>query len=268
MAGRSGTNAVGVVTTGALTAEALGTFMFTFAGTATVLAVHKLRGVPTGFAAVGDIAISIAFAFGLVAAVYVVASVSGAHVNPAVTVGAGRSPQISVVDSARLPRRAIHGAILAGLMNWFVFGGQLRESLILGSTRPGPGIPWYTALVLEFVVTLVLMVVIMAMAVYQRKPGGGTQSGLAIGLWVGAAIFLALPLSGGSLHPARTLGPDIAALQFPFWWIYVVGPVCGAVVGAALWTAVLSKGHKEVIEAGGPLQPVLARSVNPGHDGR
>jgi MIP family channel proteins len=268
MAGRSGTNAVGVVTAGALTAEALGTFMFTFAGTATVLAVHKLRGVPPGFAAVGDIAISIAFAFGLVAAVYVVASVSGAHVNPAVTVAlaAVRKFPWSMVPGYLVAQ--FTGAILAGLMNWFVFGGQLRESLILGSTRPGPGIPWYTALVLEFVVTLVLMVVIMATAVYQRKPGGGTQSGLAIGLWVGAAIFLALPISGGSLNPARTLGPDIAALQFPFWWIYVVGPVCGAVVGAALWTAVLSKGHREVIEAGGPLQPVLARSANPGHGGR
>lgn len=102
------------------------------------------------------------------------------------------------------------------------------------------------------------MLVIMATAVYERKPGGATQSGLAIGLWVGAAIFLALPITGGSLNPARTLGPDIAAGQFPFWWIYVVGPVLGAVAGAALWTYVLGKGDKDVVTAGG----------HPGRDGQ
>ena len=86
MAGRPGSNTKAGIA-GAFAAEAVGTFMFVFAGTATLLAVHKLNAVPTGFTAVDDIAISVAFAFGLVAAVYVVASVSGAHLNPAVTVG-------------------------------------------------------------------------------------------------------------------------------------------------------------------------------------
>jgi glycerol uptake facilitator protein len=242
----------GTATTGALAAEAVGTFMFTFSGTATVLAVHNLRGAASGFTGIGDIAISIAFAFGVVAAVYVVASVSGAHINPAVTVAlaAVRKFPWSMVGPYIVAQFV--GAILAALMNWFMFGGALRESLVLGSTHPGPGIPWYTALVTEFVITLVLMVVVMATAVYERAPGGASQSGLAIGLWVGAAIFLALPVSGGSLNPARTLGPDIVALQFPLWWIYIVGPVAGAIAGAALWVYVLGQGRKEVVESGGP----------------
>jgi glycerol uptake facilitator len=87
MAGQSGHNTAVAAGAGALAAEALGTFMLTFSGTATVLAVHKLSaGSPTVFTAADDIAISIAFAFGIIAAVYVVASVSGAHINPAVTV--------------------------------------------------------------------------------------------------------------------------------------------------------------------------------------
>ena len=86
MAGRPGSNTAQAGIAGALAAEALGTFMFIFAGTATLLAVHELNAVPTGFTAMDDIAISVAFAFGLVAAVYVVASVTGAHLNPAVTV--------------------------------------------------------------------------------------------------------------------------------------------------------------------------------------
>jgi glycerol uptake facilitator-like aquaporin len=134
------------------------------------------------------------------------------------------------------------GAILAGLMNWFMFGGQLRETLILGATAPGPDIPWYTALISEFVLTLVLMVVIMATAVYQRKPGG-------------------------QVNPVWLSGPDIVAWQFPFWWVYIVGPVIGAVVGAALWTYVLAKGDKDVVEAAGPLQPVPAQRARSGSDG-
>lgn len=258
MAGRAGGDTVGVATAGALAAEVVGTFMFVFAGTATVLAVHKLSTAPTGFTAVDDIAISVAFAFGLVAAVYVVASASGAHVNPAVTVAlaAVRKFPWSMVPGYVIAQMI--GGILAGLLNWFIFGDQLRKSLILGATTPGTDIPWYTALVTEFVITLVLMLVIMATAVYQRAPGGATQSGVAIGLWVGAAIFLALPITGGSLNPARTLGPDIAAGQFPYWWIYVIGPVLGAVAGAALWTYLLGKGDKDLVAASG----------QPGHDGR
>lgn len=238
-------------TVGALAGEALGTFMFTFSGTATVLAVHKLNPSVSGFTPVMDIAISLAFAFGVVAAVYVVASTSGAHINPAVTVAlaAVRKFPWSMVPGYVLAQ--LTGGILAGLMNWLMFHPITRDGLVLGSTSPGTGVPWYTALITEFVITLVLMVVVMATAVYEQAPGGATTAGVAIGLWVGAAIFLALPISGGSLNPARTLGPDIVALQFPYWWVYVIGPVSGAVAGAALWVYVLGKGRKEVAEAGG-----------------
>ena len=113
--------------------------------------------------------------------------------------------------------------------------------------------------VTEFVITLVLMVVIMATAVYQRAPGGATPAGLAIGLWVGAAIFLALPISGGSLNPARTLGPDIIAGEFPYWWVYIVGPVAGAVAGAGLCEFALAKGRKEAVESLGESEPAEHR---------
>ncbi len=255
MAEPSGRDAAVVAIAGALTAEALGTFMLTFSGTATLLAVQKLRGgAPTGFTAADVVAICVAFAFGIVAAVYVVGSVSGAHINPAVTVAlaAVRKFPWSMVPGYVIAQFA--GAVLAGLMNWFMFGDRLRETFILGATRPGTNVPWITALVTEFVLTLVLMVVIMATAVYQRPPGGPTQSGLAIGLWIAAGVFVAFPISGGALNPARALGPDIAALQFSFWWLYLIGPICGAVTGAALWSGVLERGSKETVEAGIPQQ--------------
>ena len=156
------------------------------------------------------------------------------------------------------------GGLLAALTNWVIFP-HLREPLILGSTQPGPGIVWWRACFTEFVITLILMVVVMATAVYKRPPGGAVESGVAIGLWVGAAIFLALPISGGSLNPARTLGPDIVAAKFPYWWIYVVGPVAGAMAGAALWELVLSKGSKQaVLPTAGP----AAQKRSPAAPGR
>ena len=80
-----------------------------------------------------------------------------------------------------------------------------------------------------------LLIVVMSTAVYQRAPGGAMPAGLAIGLWIGAAVFLAFPISGGSLNPARTLGPDIVSASFPSWWIYLVGPLAGAAFGGWIW---------------------------------
>jgi MIP family channel proteins len=228
---------------GTLAAEAAGTFMLTFADTATVLAVHQLQKGSTGATALDDLTIGAAFAFGLVAAVYAVAGLSGAHLNPAITAGlaaAGRFPWRMVPGYVAAQ---MTGALLAGLANWVIFP-HLREPLILGSTHPGPGIAWWTAGFTEFVITLILMVVVMATAVHERAPGGAAQAGVAIGLWAGAAVFLALPVSGGSLNPARTLGPDIVAMEFPYWWIYVAGPVLGGMAGAALWELVLNQGRQ------------------------
>ena len=228
---------------GTLAAEAAGTFMLTFAGTATVLAVHQLQTGSTGTTTLDDLTIGAAFAFGLIAAVYAVAGLSGAHLNPAITTGlaaVGRFPWRMVPGYVAAQ---MTGALLAGLANWVIFP-HLREPLILGSTHPGPGIAWWTAGFTEIVITLILMVVIMATAVHERAPGGAAQAGVAIGLWVGAAVFLALPVSGGSLNPARTLGPDIVAMQFPYWWIYVAGPLLGSIAGAALWELVLNQGRQ------------------------
>lgn len=236
---------------GACVSELLGTFVFVFSGTATVLAVYNLSHTTTGFTAVGDIAIALAFAVGVLAAVYMTAAASGAHLNPAVTIALAVTGEFPWRETPPYLLFQFLGAILAALMDRFMFGGTLRRSLILGSTHPRNGVPWWRATLTKFVITAILMVVIMATAVYKRAPGRGATSGLAIGLWVGAAIFLALPVSGGSLHPARTLGPDIVAVQFPSWWAYFLGPIVGAAFGAALWKFVLAKGRQEAVAATG-----------------
>lgn len=233
----------------AFSAEVVGTFMLTFAGTGAVLASGALHA-GQNISVVDDVIIGLGFAFGIIAAIYTVAGISGAHINPAVTIGlaaVGRFPWrlVPVYWVAQFA-----GALLAALVNWMMFGSAGRAAG-LGGTKHGIGVSAWTALLTEIVITLILMIVVMATAVFERAPGHGLAPGLAISFWVGAAVFLAIPVSGASLNPARTLGPDIVAGTFPSWWIYVVGPIVGAVLGAALWQFLLSRGDKGVVEAVG-----------------
>lgn len=233
----------------AFAAELVGTFILTYSGTAAILATSSL-GHDTTFSVADDALVGLAFALGIVAAVYTVAKISGAHINPAVTIA------LAVVG--KFPWRLVPvylaaqfiGGILAGLMNWLMFGSSAR-AMLLGGTKPGTGVSWWAALVTEIVITLILLVVVMATAVFERAPGAGLAAGLAIGFWVGAAVFLALPVSGASLNPARTLGPDIVAGSFPSWWVYLAGPIIGGILGAVLWRFVISRGHEGVVEAMG-----------------
>ena len=146
----------GTAINAALAAEVVGTFMLTFAGTAAVLATATLHP-GKAFSVVDDLLIGMGFALGILAAVYSVARISGAHINPAVTIGlaaVGKFPwrQVPGYVGAQFV-----GGILAGLMNWMMFGSQAK-SLALGGTAPGDGVSWWVALVTEVVITLILQV--------------------------------------------------------------------------------------------------------------
>jgi MIP family channel proteins len=218
----------------ALAAETFGTFVLVLSGTATLLATARIAHsttptVPT------QIAVSVAFGFGILAAVYTVATISGAHINPAVTFGLATAREFPWRLVPAYWGAQLFGGILAALVNWGIFGDKLRSLLHLGTTSPGPGVSLIAALFAEFVLTAVLLIVVLSTAVYERAPGGAMPAGMAIGLWIGTAVFLAFPISGGSLNPARTLGPDIISAAFPSWWIYVIGPLAGGAFGGWVW---------------------------------
>jgi MIP family channel proteins len=203
-----------------------------------------------------QIAVSVAFGFGILAAVSTVATVSGAHINPAVTFGLAAAREFPWRLVPAYCGAQLLGGIAAALVNWAMFGDKLGSALDLGTTRPGPGVSLIAALLAEFVLTAVLLIVVMSTAVYQRAPGGAMPAGLAIGLWIGTAVFLAFPISGGSLNPARTFGPDIVSWAFPAAWIYLVGPLAGAAFGGWIWQY-LKRGR----------QPGDAEAGQPGQDG-
>jgi MIP family channel proteins len=218
----------------ALAAEVFGTFVLTLSGTATLLAAAQISHSTIPTVAI-QIAVSVAFGFGILAAVYTVATISGAHINPAVTFGLAAAREFPWRLVPAYCGAQLLGGILAALVNWGIFGDKLASALDLGTTHPGPGVSLIAALFAEFVLTAVLLIVVLSTAVYQRAPGGAMPAGLAIGLWIGAAVFLAFPVSGGSLNPARTLGPDIVSAAFPSWWIYLIGPLAGGAFGGWIW---------------------------------
>lgn len=230
---------------GAAAAEVVGTFLFVFFGTATVVELGLIASQqqipPAGLVFFGDAAIGLAFGFGILIAVYAFGHVSGAHVNPAVTIGLAAARKFPMGAVPVYIVAQLVGAILAALAVYVIFADTAADQpLILGATQPGEGIGDGIALIAEFIITFILVVVIMATATDDRASPPAV--GLAVGLTVAAAVFATLAVSGGSLNPARTLGPMIVAWDFPAWWVYIVGPVAGGVVGALAYDLVMRRG--------------------------
>ncbi|HEY8452975.1 MAG: MIP/aquaporin family protein [Micromonosporaceae bacterium] len=221
---------------GALLAEVIGTYILTFFGAGTVTAVVLFA--PESSANV--ISISVAFGLAVLVAVYAFGHVSGAHINPTVT--------IALAAVRRFPWRAVPayllaqfvGAILAALTIWALFGEQGRDApVLLGATSPGlrGAGPAFLA---EVVLGFLLVVVVLATATDRRA--NPAVAGLAIGFVIGAGIFVTLTVSGGSFNAARSLGPMIVAWQFPSWWVYLIAPAAGGVLGALCYDLAVRPG--------------------------
>jgi MIP family channel proteins len=220
----------------------IGTYLLVLGGTGTVLAL--LRANPD--APLDALTVGLAFGLAVVVAIYAFGHVSGAHINPAVTIALAlvRRFPVSVVPIYVVAQLA--GAILASLTAWALFGDAGRDApALLGATAPGRGIADGTALLAEAVITFLLLVVIMATATDPRAQAPAV--GLGIGLTVAVTILVALPISGGSLNPARSLGPMIVAGEFPAWLVYIAGPIGGGALGALTYDLILRYGRPPTV---------------------
>jgi MIP family channel proteins len=222
----------------ALLGEVVGTFLLIFVGCGAVVAFTERAGS-------GEpdlLAIAVAWGFAVLAIVYAFGHVSGAHVNPAVTIG--------LAVARKFPWNAVPvyivaqfiGALLGSLAVWAVFGTSAREApVLLGTTAPGDGYSTGIVFLAEVLITFILLIVVMATATDDRAESPAV--GLGVGLTVAAAILVAGPVSGASLNPARTLAPDIVAGEFPAWAAYLGGPLVGAILGALLYEFLLRPGE-------------------------
>ncbi|MBA3778728.1 MAG: aquaporin [Chloroflexi bacterium] len=220
--------------TSAFIAEALGTFLFLFVGIGSVVAGASIAaggGDPPGL-------LAIALAHGLALAVLVSAlgALSGAHFNPAVTFAVWLSGRIPAQRAIGYVAAQLLGAVLAGLAVRITFEESAWRAAGLGTPALGGGVTPIGGIAIEAVLTVLLVVAVFGTAIDPRGPKVG---GLAIGFAVAADILAGGPLTGAAMNPARWFGPAIAGGSLNDWYVWILGPLVGAAVGAAIYRLLL-----------------------------
>jgi MIP family channel proteins len=223
---------------GAAIAELVGTFILVFGGTA--VAVGAILARPTAGPAYDSLAVALAFGLALAAVVAAVGHVSGAHVNPAVTLGMAATGKFPWQYTPHYVVAQLVGAVLAAFATWVTFGGAgARSEAKLAATYPAQGVGDLQAFVVEILITFILVFVVMAVATDQRAPAAIAP--IAVGFALAVGVFIAGPVTGGSVNPARSLGPMIVAGDLSSVWLYILGPIIGGVLGALLYDRTMAQ---------------------------
>jgi aquaporin Z len=200
-------------------AEFLGTFCLVFAGTGAIV-INDVSG-----GAVTHVGVALTFGLIVLAMIYTVGDISGAHLNPAVTLG--------FYASRRFSGHQVMPYIISQLLGAFAACGLMRvlfpAHATLGATLPSGSVS--QSFILEFVLTAILMFVILSVST------GAKERGITAGIVVGSVIALeamfAGPICGASMNPARSIAPALVSGNLSSLWIYLLAPVCGALVGVA-----------------------------------
>ena len=216
-------------------AEVIGTLLLVLVGTAVATAAGRGEG-PAGPA---DNSHAGALSFGLILIPVVgsLGQISGAHVNPAVTLGlaaAGKFPWRCVVPYWL---SQLIGALVAAVLVWAAYGHGAYAVAHLGAPSPVNGADRWQVLLVEALIAFILVFTVISTTTDLRVPVG-TAPAVSIGLALAAGVLLGGPVSGGAGNPARALGPMIVSGAFPVWFFYTVGPLLGAIVAAALFRLV------------------------------
>ena len=212
-------------------AELVGTAILVFAGTgvATAASLNKVVAGPT----YDSLATPLAFGIALMAVVASIGHVSGAHVNPAVTLGLAATGKFPWRYVPTYVVAQLVGALLGALGTWLAFGGPGRDRASLAATTPSAGVGPLQALAVEAIVTFVLVFVVISVATDDRV--APAVAPIAVGAALAIGVFVAGPVTGGAVNPVRALGPMIVAGSFSYWWVYLVAPVVGGVVAAVAY---------------------------------
>jgi len=177
----------------------------------------------------------------LMSLVYAIGSISGCHVNPAVTVGLAAIRKISGRDAGIYIACQVAGGVCAGLLvHAFLNGGSA-----------------FLALIAEALGAFLLTWAVMGTAVNPAAPKG--VAGIAIGGALGVGVLIFGPATGASFNPARWFGPALTSGEFGDWWLYILGPIIGATAAALLFRAVMELDVRPLP----PQSPVRGESAEP-----
>src|SRR5436190_8148614 len=200
-----------------LAGECFGTFALVFAGTGAIV-INEVTG-----GGVSHVGIALTFGLIVLAMVYTLGDISGAHINPAVTIGFWMS--------RRLPGRDVLPYLASQCAGALVASGIMRllfpMNRLLGATQPSG--PVLQSFVLEVLLTALLMFVILGVSTGAREKG--ITAGIVVGSVIALEAMFAGPICGASMNPARSLGPAIVSGQLGSLWIYLAAPVLGAALG-------------------------------------
>jgi aquaporin Z len=202
-------------------AEAIGTFALVFAGTGAIV-INQVSG-----GTVTHVGVAVTFGLVVMAMIYAVGDVSGAHFNPAVTIGFWLA--------RRLPGKAVPGYVISQLIGALGASALLRlmfdDTAALGATFPAG--PAWQSFVLEAVLTAILMFVILSVSTGPKEVG--VMAGIAIGGVVALEAMFAGPICGASMNPARSLAPAAVSGNLQSLWVYLTAPLLGAAIAVPLW---------------------------------
>ena len=213
-------------------AEFIGTFAFVFVSVGTMTADQMLSGK------IGMMGIVLASGFSLAALISATAALSGGHLNPAITIGLSFARKIDRGTAIRYIFFQCLGALVAMFVLQLTMPTVSLAAIWFGVPKPGVNISTVQALLAEFSLTFILMFVFYGTMIDQRAPKLG---GLFVGLTFAVSLFVAGPISGGALNPARHFGPALISGAFDSLWIYWVGPVAGATVAAVVYNLILER---------------------------
>ncbi|PKL68044.1 MAG: aquaporin [Methanomicrobiales archaeon HGW-Methanomicrobiales-1] len=237
-------------------AEGVGTLLLVYFGAGaaaiTLMLAHGTKPATSFNIGIGQLgglgdwfAIGITFGIVITAVIYALGRVSGAHINPAVTIALWATKRFPTGDAVAYIIAQCIGAAIGSLLFFLTVGMDAVTIGGLGATAPFPGIGYGQAILVEVIATFVLMLVIMGVAVDNRAPTG--FAGLIIGLTVAGMITMAGNISGASLNTARTFGPYVMdfLLGGPNLWvffpIYIIGPIIGAVLAAVFYDRITAE---------------------------
>jgi len=218
--------------------EALGTFVLVLAITSTAVAATLAK--PLAGAPYGSLAVPVAGGLALAVLAASLGHLSGAHLNPAVTLGLAVNRRFPWAYAPAYVLAQFAGAIGAAAVTWGLYGRQARTQAYLGATYPAAGVGPGRVFAAEAVVTFVLVLVIISVATDSRVPRG--VAAIAIGSALAAAILISGPISGAGVNPARAIGPMILTGRFTGWWAYLTAPLAGGALAVTTYERLLRKG--------------------------
>jgi MIP family channel proteins len=212
-----------------LTAELVGTFALVFAGCGAIMVDAKTHTL-------GHVGVALTFGLVIMAMIYAVGHISGAHLNPAVTFAFALTRHFSWIRALGYWAAQVAGALLAAA----ALRSSLGDVADVGATIPSGS--QRQSFVWELVLTFFLMLVITAVATDTRAVG--EAAAIAIGGTVGLDAMFGGPISGASMNPARSIGPAFVGGNVHALWLYVAAPLAGATLGALTYQFLRAEGPR------------------------